>query len=208
LAPGGEAVLSRLVDRIDVVAVVSGRPVAQLRDRIAVPGLRMVGLYGLAPTEGRDRLDAARPAIEGLAASIAGAWVEDKGVSLAVHYRPAADPVRAASILAPALDDAARRWDLAVVTGKMVIELAAGPVPGKGDVIERLATEKRLDGCLFAGDDAPDLGAFAALDRLAATGSSVVKVAVRSEETPDELLAGADLVVNRPAGLLELLSRI
>jgi trehalose 6-phosphate phosphatase len=68
-----------------------------------------------------------------------------------------------------------------------------------------MAVRHALAGCLYAGDDLPDLDAFAALDRMA--GERVtVKVAVRTEETPGELIAAADVVVDRPAGLLRLLS--
>jgi len=35
-----------------------------------------------------------------------------------------------------------------------------------------------------------------------------VKVAVKSEETPQELIDEADIVVERPSGLLELLGRL
>jgi trehalose 6-phosphate phosphatase len=65
-----------------------------------------------------------------------------------------------------------------------------------------------LEGCLFAGDDLPDLDAFEALDRLSSAGVATVKVAVRTEETPADLLAAADVAVERPAGLLKLLSRL
>jgi hypothetical protein len=50
--------------------------------------------------------------------------------------------------------------------------------------------------------------AFATLDELGADGMVTVKVAVRSEETPEELVARADRVVERPQGLLELLARL
>jgi trehalose 6-phosphate phosphatase len=72
--------------------------------------------------------------------------------------------------------------------------------------VERLVRDEGLDGSLYAGDDLPDLDAFAALDRLATTGVATVKVAVRSEETPTELVEAADLVVDRPAGLVRLLA--
>jgi trehalose 6-phosphate phosphatase len=206
--PGALEVLAALRDRVELVAVVSGRPSAQLARLIPVPGISFVGLYGMNEEEGRDRIEAAAGAIEALAASVSGAWVEDKGVSLTIHYRAAEDPGRAEAVLRPAVRRLAHRYGLTVFEGKMVVEVAAGRVPGKGAVTERLARERGLAGCLYAGDDLPDLEAFSAIEALAAEGVSTVKVAVRTEETPEELLAAADLIVERPAGLLELLDAL
>jgi trehalose 6-phosphate phosphatase len=57
----------------------------------------------------------------------------------------------------------------------------------------------------FLGDDRGDLAAFDALDRLAADGVHVTRVAVRSAEMPEELERRADVIVDGPEGALELL---
>jgi trehalose 6-phosphate phosphatase len=67
---------------------------------------------------------------------------------------------------------------------------------------------RHLEAALYAGDDHADLDAFAALDRLALEGVVTVKVGVGSDETPPELLAAADVVVDGPAGLLALLAEL
>jgi trehalose 6-phosphate phosphatase len=209
LFPGAEDVLSRLAERVEMVAVISGRPTSQLAALVPVPGVRIVGLYGLVEDgAGRDRVMSARAEIEEAAAGIARAWIEDKGPSLAVHYRATPDPVGAEAALKPILERIAWRHGLSLLEGKMVVELAGGEVPGKGAVIARLAQEAALDGILYAGDDRPDLDAFVVLDELRLAGLATVKVAVRTEETPEELTADADVVVERPAGLLALLSEL
>jgi trehalose 6-phosphate phosphatase len=146
--------------------------------------------------------------VEKAAGRVEGAWIEDKGASLAVHYRAAPDPEAAEGLLRPPLQAIAEERDLLVLPGKMVLELAPAGTPGKGEVILRESRSRRLSGCLFAGDDRADLAAFAAMDELRAEGTATVKVAVRSEETPEELVRAADLLVERPAGLLELLARL
>jgi trehalose 6-phosphate phosphatase len=143
-----------------------------------------------------------------LAEPLPGAWVEDKGGSLAVHYRAAPDQSAAERLLRPALEAIAAGRSLIVLPGKMVLELAPADTPGKGALITREVGSRRLDGVLFAGDDRADLPAFSALDDLRGEAIATVKVAVRSEETPRELLDQADLVVERPRGLLELLTRL
>jgi trehalose 6-phosphate phosphatase len=209
LVDGAADVLSRLVDRVQVVAVISGRPATQVRELVSVPGVNIVGLYGLSEDErGRERVLAVREEVEGAAGRVPGAWVEDKGASLTVHYRAAADPLGAEEWLVPTLEGIARNNGMALFRGKRVVEVAAGEVPGKGAVVTELAQAGGLGGCLYGGDDWADLAAFHALDQLRAAGLETLKIAVRSEETQEELAAAADLVVDRPAGLIRLLAQL
>jgi trehalose 6-phosphate phosphatase len=188
-----------------VVAVVSGRPASEVRAILGIPDLILIGMYGLSDADAPDpSVRAAHQDLEAAARAVPGAWVEDKGASLALHYRAAPDPVDAERLLRSIVEPLAQRNGLTLVEGKMVLELAPAGLPGKGAPIERIVQARRLEGCLYAGDDAADLDAFAALDRLAASGLTTVRVAVRTEETPPELIAAADIVVDRPAGLLAL----
>ncbi len=90
----------------------------------------------------------------------------------------------------------------------MVLELVPADRPRKGGAVERLVGEYGLAAVLFAGDDVADLDAFDALDRSAARGCLAVKVAVGGSETPRDLLDGADLVVDGPEGLIDLLRQL
>jgi trehalose 6-phosphate phosphatase len=206
---GALGVLSELTRSFALVAVVSGRPPDQIRSLLPVEGLAVFGQYGLeGPSEDAAAVEAARPAVVDVAAKVSGAWVEDKGVSLAVHYRAAPDPAEARRLLSDPLGRVALRHGLFLLPGKMVIELAPSDTPGKGSVILREVRSRRLSGCLYAGDDQADLGAFAALDELRARGLVALKVAVRSSETPTALTEDADVVAPSPAGLVELLRRL
>jgi trehalose 6-phosphate phosphatase len=60
----------------------------------------------------------------------------------------------------------------------------------------------------FLGDDVGDLPAYDGLDRLRDAGVHTVRVGVSTEEAPPELLARADVVVDGPAGALEVLQRL
>jgi trehalose 6-phosphate phosphatase len=134
--------------------------------------------------------------------------VEDKGASIAVHYRQAPDPARARAHLVARLEEVASSGGLEVVEGKMVVELVPAGRPRKGGAVERLVGENHLSAALFAGDDVADLEAFRALDSLAEQGLLAVTVAVRGEETPTELLEAAAVVVEGPKGLVELLRQL
>jgi trehalose 6-phosphate phosphatase len=145
------------------------------------------------------------PLVESAAAEVPGAWVEDKGASIAVHYRQAPDPVVARRTLAVALQRVATEGGLDLIEGKRVIELVPHGRPMKGDAVERLAGRDELGAVLFAGDDLADVDAFVALDRLQSRGVMTLRVAVRGDETPSELLDAADVVVEGPRALVALL---
>ncbi len=216
--PGVVELLASLADRFAAVALVSGRPAAFLAEHAAAPGVRYLGMYGLE--EIRDgqvwvdpRLEAGGPAVaaarEDLRADPAvrdsGAYLEDKGYAAAVHTRRIADPAGWAGPIGAAAGRIAQRHGLEIVPGKMVWELRPGVHSDKGDAVSRVAAESGARSVIVAGDDLGDLAAFAAASRLAGGG---FRVAVRSAEAPQNLLAEADLVVEGPDGLRTLLEQL
>jgi trehalose 6-phosphate phosphatase len=201
-AKGIAAELARLTGRYALVAIVTGRPAAELRERLPVPGVVVEGLYGLRAPDLDEPILAA---VWTAAALEPGAWVEPKGASVAVHFREAADPAAAEASLRPSLDAIAAAHGLEIAPGKRVLELVPAGRPRKGHAVERLVREARVRAVVFAGDDLADLEAFEALDRLAGDGLRAVKVAVLGPETPDRLAAVADLTVEGVRGTLALL---
>lgn len=206
-AAGARAVLTALVSRFAVVAVVTGRRAEEVAALLSVPGIRYEGVYGLEAST-PELLLTLRPPVERAADAVAEAWVEDKGASIAVHYRQAPDPDRARVALLAALEPLAAEVGMAVVEGKMVVEIVPRDRPLKGGAVERVAGEAGLESVLYAGDDLADLEAFAALDRLRAAGRFTAKVAVRTDETPRALVDAADRVVDGPDGLVSLLREL
>jgi trehalose 6-phosphate phosphatase len=148
-------------------AVISGRGLADLRARLeGVPARWLVGNHGaegLGPLPGRARLRRQvarwREALQEVAAVHAGVEVEDKGLSLAVHYRNAARPAAARRALVAA---AAGLRGARVHEGKRVVNLVSPEAPDKGTAIERLARRSRAQALLFVGDDETDEHGFAA----------------------------------------------
>lgn len=215
---GASNLLAELADCYRIVAVVSGRRAWDVAALLGAPaGVRFFGLYGLEEQRGEAdpsagalvrAMGALLSEVERAAARVPGARVEPKGIQVAVHYRGASDHESARRTLMMGLGEVASTHGLHLLEGKRVIELAPALGPTKGDVVERLAAEERLRYVLFAGDDLADLDAFAAVDRLAGSGMAGIKVAVRSEDTPEEIVAAADLVVEGPAGLVGLLREL
>lgn len=201
---GAVDAIARLVPRYAVVAIVSGRTAAELRTLVGIDGVHLAGLYGLAE-EAVPLTDDVLQAVREAASGVDGARVEPKGGSVAVHYRAAHEPWAAAAALTPALQRVAQAAGLALLAGKMVLELVPAGRPLKEGAVERLVEAHRLHAVLYAGDDVADIAAFETLDRLAEQGVVTVKVAVHGRETPATLIDAADLVVDGPAGIVALL---
>jgi trehalose 6-phosphate phosphatase len=138
-----------------------------------------------------------------VAGAPAGLGIEDKGFALTLHWRQAPEHGPWAEAFAR---DQAERHGLALQPGRRAVELRPPVGPDKGSVVELLAARCRA--AVFAGDDAGDLAAFDALDRLAATGVAAVRMAVADTESPDELVARADLVVDGPRRAVEVLGAL
>jgi trehalose 6-phosphate phosphatase len=211
--PGAADVLRRLATRYGTVAVVSGRPAAFLRDHLGSRGLVLSGLYGLERvTDGQiDEVEGAG-AWRDIVADVAtraerpdgpGVRVERKGLSVALHYRLAPERERDARAWA---DAEAHRTGLVVLSGRLCFELRPPIDRDKGSAVSELAAG--LDAVCFLGDDAGDLKGFDALDALEREGRFALRVGVRSREAPAALLERADVQVEGPAGVVELLERL
>lgn len=191
------------------VGVLSGRPVEFLEQWFG-PTILLAGLYGLQTKQGDVRVDhplggSWREVIDDVAAVAkargpAGMKVEPKGLSLTLHYRgrPRLEPqVRGFA------EQQALRSGLVCRPARMSYELHP-PIPAdKGTALLDLADD--LAAVCFIGDDVGDLRAFDALDKLSGNGVRTLRVAVQSPEVDRQLIDRADLTVDGPAGVLDLL---
>jgi trehalose 6-phosphate phosphatase len=191
--------LERLAGRYALVACVSGRASKVARRIVGVPELTYVGEHGL-------ELD---PEAEAWAAQIhafadgAGWPAERKPLSVAFHYRQAEDEQAARLVLEDVATKAQAegfrtRW------GRLVLEVLPPLDTSKGTAVRALLDRHGLQRALYAGDDATDLDAFAALDGL----ELAVRVAIVSTEGPTELGTRAEVIVGSPAALAELLAQL
>jgi trehalose 6-phosphate phosphatase len=212
--PAARDALARLVPRLGRVAVVSGRPAAFLRDALAIDGLEVAGVYGLERVTGNTVvvdprvepwLDAVTAAAAAAEDALPGLLVERKGqVAVTIHWRTA--PGRGADAL-EWVEREAPRFGLEALPGRLAVELRP-PVPvDKGTTVAELARGSTV--AAFAGDDAGDLPAFAALAGLVRDGTlrHAVSIGVASSEGP-AVVHDADVVVDGPEGLTRLLELI
>ena len=206
-------VLERLVKSFNCVAVISGRPVEFLAERLgrdlAREGLHLVGLHGLERMNSNGEVEVAPEAVpfrEALSRCTRtlrkrlpkSVLVEDNGWSVAVHWRSNPD---LAGMIESLVREEAKLHRLVIHPGRKLLEIRPPIKVDKGSALERLASG--LNASCFLGDDAGDLLAFDMLDQLKEnSGMKTLKVAVASPECPERLISSADLVVDGPHGAL------
>jgi trehalose 6-phosphate phosphatase len=220
--------LIELAKRYRLVGCVSGRQATTARQIVAIGTLAYVGSHGgelLRPGATRPELDPALAAwSERVRAFAARAYTpalqrlrvraEDKQAIAAFHWRGAPDEQAAAAAVGE-LAAHAQAEGFAVHSGRKVLEVRP-PIPlDKGQGVTALlnghaAGEEPLDGAVYVGDDVTDLDAFHALRALQRAGTlrHAVCVAVGSDEAPPELLGEADLTLDGPDGVRELLQAL
>jgi trehalose 6-phosphate phosphatase len=169
-------VLQRLDRRFDhALALVSGRELATLDQLFQPLRLTAAGLHGLerrmpgGDTEtsngAGDQIGQVRDRLSAFAESDARLLVEDKGMTVALHYRRAPD--RAKDVLALAERLAAEvEGALVLQRGKMVIEFRPQG-PNKGNIVDQFMQAAPFAGRIpvFIGDDVTDEDGFAAVNK-------------------------------------------
>lgn len=190
------------------LAVISGRPLHDL-DRVFAPWRPWgAGIHGLEVRDARGELRhepdpqamaSLRDAVTELVDTVPGAWLEDKGASLAVHHRanPEAGPGlqrRLATLLGD--DDA-----FELLHGVLVVELRPRS-HDKGTAVAELMTRPPFLGRVpvVVGDDTTDEDAFAAAT---GRGGLAVVVGPRRETVATHRLPDPTAVRGWLAQLLE-----
>ncbi|MFC4448845.1 trehalose-phosphatase [Halorussus aquaticus] len=176
--PTREAVAS-LADEPNVeVAVVSGRELADVRERVGVPDISYAGNHGLEihadeytvhPTASAAKDDIAElcDLLTDELADIEGVIVENKGVTATVHHR-LVDDDEVPRVVDSVESLVAARDDVRLTTGKDVLELRPAVEWDKGEAVRELRDELVPDDerwlPVYVGDDTTDEAAFSLLD--------------------------------------------
>lgn len=213
LVEGAGAALERVALQCPV-AILSGRDLADIRDRVGLPGIWYAGSHGfeLIDPDGNyhrnDAASAAVPVLERAAAqlraelgAIPGARVEHKRFAVAVHYRNAA-PERVGEITAAAHRQG-HRLNLRVTGGRKVVELRPDIDWDKGTALAWIGERVHQTGRvlpIYVGDDLTDEDAF---DAIRLNGIGVV---VRHDEDGGRPTA-AQFTLNNPGEVREFLRR-
>lgn len=217
--------LVRLGPERVVVAVLTGRTVADVAARVRIGGVTYLGDHGLqtgiVPRRGRiaamrvtgherfDRhTDPAALLASGVSAALGSpAWlfVERKGPSVAFHVRQADDVPAARAAVVEAIAEVERReglhdHGLAHYRGRSVVDLRPVDAGGKREAVEGLIAAHAPGAVVALGDELSDVDAFAAIRAARGAEPGLVgrTIAVHAEgrPAPAELLAVADLTLD------------
>jgi trehalose 6-phosphate phosphatase len=143
--------------------VISGRSRTDVMAKVATIPLRAVfGNHGMEPSPGgrawRRQTDVWHAQLVSALPPIAGVVIENKGVSLAVHYRRARSPAVVRRLV---LTLAAELPGTRIVEGKRVVNILPADAPGKGSALLTLRKRLRCQSAIYVGDDDNDEDVFA-----------------------------------------------
>ncbi len=209
--------LRRLSGRCRVVAGISGRAA---EDALRLVGLEEIVYYGnhgfeILRPEGeveivpeaepyKEKVEElerrAREELEPL-----GAFVEEKGITASIHYRNVSPDV--GERCKEFVEREGERLELRVTVGRGVVEARPPIRADKGTATRKVVEEYEPQNALFIGDDTTDLDAFRELEKLREEGvlEEILRIGVKSEEGPPEMVSEADLVVEGTDGVEEVL---
>jgi trehalose 6-phosphate phosphatase len=217
------ALLIEVARRYGLVGCVSGRQASAARAIVAIGTIAYIGSHGgellrpgaraaeIAP-ELREWTPRVRSFAERALTSererlrVRG---EDKEAIAAFHWRGAPDEQAAEAAVAQ-IAASAEQEGLAVHWGRKVLEVRPPIALDKGIGVASLLRGAGVAAAMYAGDDSTDIDAFRGLRTLVSSGAleRALCVAVGSEETPQELTLEADLAVEGPRGVRELLGAL
>jgi trehalose-phosphatase len=193
------------------LAIVSGRALEDLREKVGVPGIIYAGNHGLeiedpagrhkkipSPAWAKELKKITRNLRRSLR-EIPGMLFEEKGPTLSVHYRNV-DPGfsnRIPQVLGEELQRWERRWR--ITSGKMVLDIRPNVGLHKGDAVREILKTVPFPGRLpiYLGDDQTDEDAFRVLK------GRGISVLVGPAGHPSE----ADFFLRDPEEVQEFLSR-
>jgi trehalose 6-phosphate phosphatase len=216
VTPRNRELLRTLAEQIALVAAISGRAADDLQALVNLPELIYVGNHGMERWhDGRiEELPAAsvaRPAVQNVIAAISGRLLpgmilEDKRVTLSIHYRLAADPAAVKAEFAPLIEQVSRENGLRFFQGKMIFEVRPVLDVDKGTAFAQLIADYGLDAAIYFGDDVTDADALRQARDLRAAGTCwAVGVGVAPAEapatTPSVVQESADLLVAGVSGV-------
>ncbi len=151
------------------VAIVTGRTIDDVRSRLGFEPHFVMGNHGAEDDADPDavaalssKLDPLRERLRlrELEVNAAGIFVEDKGPSIALHYRLARERGQALALIHDFLSVSTDTFR--IFAGKMVVNVMPANAPDKADAVLALVQRSGSGAAFFAGDDVNDEPVFEA----------------------------------------------
>jgi len=200
--------LSRLVPKMALVAILSGRATNEIARLVNISDVKYVGHYGLEWSEGdrfilhpeaRQYLSEMRSlaAEIQLLRDIPGVVIQDKGATISLHYRLSKQPEKTRESLINFLNKSPHVKHLQVIEENRVVGIVPPVDYNKGDAIASLILKYRLKSAVFMGDDTADVPAFRAIHAAEANSDfKGVAILVTGSDTPPGIIKEADYTLD------------
>ena len=196
-----------------IAGIVSGRSLADLAVLANIDGLIHAGNHGMEirgpgldfahpeAIAAREVLAQVQAALAGALAQVPGLFVEDKGLTLSVHYRATPEPLAGqvddgvTAVVEPYIESG----QLRLTRGKMVVEVRPAIAWDKGKAIEKIHRHSRESGNpgsgpfpVYFGDDRTDEDGFRAVQAMGGLAVFVGEprqgtAALHQLDSPDEV---------------------
>jgi trehalose 6-phosphate phosphatase len=177
--------------------VISGRAQRDVMQRLYGIGVhKIIGNHGAEPWLGTNRpvnkSDRWRRLLSERLSGLRGMKIEDKGFSIAIHYRQSREKKLARSAI---LEAVSTLGEVRLIGGNQVVNILPLDAPHKGIALERERAFLKCDTAIYVGDDETDEDVFA-LDqpgqlltiRVGQRRSSAAAYFIESQRRIDDLL--------------------
>ncbi|MBG7609598.1 MAG: trehalose-phosphatase [Anaerolineae bacterium] len=207
VTPRNYELLQELNKKLTLVAIISGRSVRSVTARMTFPGVTYIGNHGLEHyvngqvkynfdiDEYIPKLDASVAELQKI--DLSGVQVEDKGITVTLHYRQTENSDEVREQLYPLVKEIAAKEGLDFFEGRMIFELRPPVKANKGIAFEKLVHELKLDSAIYIGDDTTDIAALTMARQLRQENICyAIGIGVMSDNHPEELPQEADLLAS------------
>ncbi len=168
--------LAKLVHRLELLAVVSGRKTEAVKEIINIDGVKYIGHYGMEWWENdhavlHPEVAASLTAMRALAAelevlsAVDGMIIQDKWATVSVHYHLTRQPEAARQQILAVLEKSPHAKKMRLMHEKNNIGIVPMVDIDKGTAVTGLIKERNLQGAIYLGDDVGDVPAFKAIRR-------------------------------------------
>ena len=206
-----KATLKKLVNKFQLVGIVTGRNVRNAKEMLEVEGLLYIGSHGLEYLKDDEiyiepEVEEYLPLIQKVAqniqteeelCNIKNILFQEKGLCFTVHYRKCEDPEGTRRKILDAINELEGLEKFKITEGRKVVEIRPKIGHDKGTILEKLLFENALEKIIYLGDDVTDVDAFNKLKELKGEGKvNGVGIVVVSEEVPEFVKENASFYVN------------
>lgn len=184
------------VSQVYPCAVISGRSRSDtLRRMGSIKLSEVIGNHGLEPgntARHMRQMTAVLPVLRRHLRGVPGVDIENKRLSISIHYRKARAKRRTAAVIRAAIAELS--VPARVIFGKQLVNVLPSDAPGKGYALEKLRKKLRVERAMYVGDDLTDEDVFSSKQadllgvRIGRPKTSAASYFLRDQREIDRLL--------------------